>query len=200
MIEQHEPPTFHKRVPLPPRRRMNLVVTSEQLATLLNLPPDVTVAAFTLDNLRDSVIFALAGERFDVIPPGVEARSLVAELEIVSGEDGALTQRVTWEGIEGAEVTTRIGGDTYRSRTATVRARQWLGVEGHIRELCPDFYELEETDRATCDDPDATGHVMTAPNSVWTLVYDGDWIVRRGGGWVRMTDEEFVAEFEPVTA
>lgn len=109
MIDQHEPPTFHKRVPVAPRRRANIVVTSEQLATLLNLPPDVTVAAFTLDFLRDGVVFALAGDRFDEVSPGCEAQTLVADLDVSFGEDGTVTQRVTWEGLEGAAVATRHG-------------------------------------------------------------------------------------------
>lgn len=200
MIEQQDPPNFHRRVPLPPRRRMNLHVGAEQIASLLNLPPDVTVAAFALDPLRDAVTFSLASDRFDIVPEGCEARYLVADLEASVGDDGAVTRRVTWEGLEGAEIVTRHGGDIYRSRQATARARQWLGEnEAEVQALAgPDFFKL---DPPADEDPDATASLITAPHSTWVLMYDGDWVVqRRGGGFTRMTDEEFVAEYEPVTS
>lgn len=200
MIEQHEPPTFHKRAQLPPRRRMNLVVTSEQLAALLNLPPDVTVAAFTLDWLRDSVVFALNSDRFDVVPPHAEAQCLPAAVEVSVDDRGIVTQRVTWEGLEGAGVVARFGGDTYRHRSGTVRARQWLGAnEAEIQELTGGvFYALDDEDRASSDDPEATANLLTAPHSTSALLYDGDWVVQHGDGFTRMTDDEFVAEFGPV--
>jgi hypothetical protein len=199
VIDQQEPPAFHKRVPRPPRRRANIVVGAEQLAALLNLPPDVTVAALALDPLRDAVVFSLAGNRFDEVPAGHDSKRLVAYINTSVSADGTETRRVTWEGLEGAELVTRRGGDTYQFRHATVRARQWLGDnEAEIQELTgSDFFKL---DQPVDDDPDATGSLLAGPHNVWELVLDGDWIVRRGDGWERMTDEEFVAEYEPVTA
>lgn len=199
MIDRHEPPTFHRRAPLPPRRRMNLAVSSEQLAALLNLPPDVTVAAFALDPLRDSVVFSLAGDRFDVVPEAQEARFLAADLDVITDlGDGGFTRRVTWEGLEGAEVATRhappVDPDLYHKRSTTVRARQWTGDEARILSLTPrpDFEKLTEP---VGEDPDATASLLTAPHSEWVLLYDGDWVVSSAAGWVRMTDEEFVADY-----
>ena len=202
MIDQQEPSTLNRRAPLPPRRRMNLAVGAEQLATLLNLPPDVTVAAFALDPLRDAVVFALASDRFDVVPEGCEARFLVANLDVSVGDDGTATRWVTWDGLEGAEIVTRHGGDTYQRRSATVRARQWLGDnEAEIRELASDFAALDDEDRVNSGDPDATAQMLQAPHNHWVLVHDGDWVVsHRDGGFLRMTDEEFVRDYEPVTS
>ncbi len=93
--------------------------------------------------------------------------------------------------------------DTYKLKPAqvrTVRAKQWLGDnESEVRELCPVFERLDGEDRANSDDPEATAQLLAAPHMTWVLVYDGDWIVYRNG-WYRMTDEEFVAEYEPVSA
>lgn len=199
MIGRHESPTFHKRVPLRPRRRANLCVSSEQLATLLNLPPDVTVAAFALDFLRDAVVFSLASDRFDVVPEGCDARELVANLDVSTGDDGTATRRVTWDGLEGAEVVTRHGGDTYRLRTATVRARQWTGDEAFIRELCPAFRAIDEEDRVNSDDPEATAEGPFGPFGNRGLVYTGDWIIQRIDGFACRSDTEFAIEYEPMT-
>ncbi|GAA0720024.1 hypothetical protein Drose_06305 [Dactylosporangium roseum] len=87
--------------------------------------------------------------------------------------------------------------DTYASRHTHVRGRQWLGDnDAHVRELCPDFWRLDEP---SDDDPDATAQLLAAPHSTWVLVRESDWVVTHpGGGYVRMTDEQFVAAYEPV--
>jgi hypothetical protein len=87
---------------------------------------------------------------------------------------------------------------TVRLRQFDTRAVQWLGSnEAEVNELCPDFGALA----GPCsDDPEATAQLLAAPHSTWVLVYDGDWVVAVPGGYVRMTDEEFVAAYEPVTS
>jgi hypothetical protein len=175
-----------------------LHVSAGQLERLLRLPADVTVRGFTLDHLRDAAIFVLESGRFAPVVECAEPPALIGKVESEVTDDGAVTQRVTWEGLEGAEVITRRGGDTYRTRPMRVRARQWLGDNtADILALGATFHEIEESDRALLDDPDATGSLLTSPNSVWAEVRDGDWVVQRGDGFTRMTDEEFVAEYEP---
>ena len=91
-----------------------------------------------------------------------------------------------------------IHGPTYQHRAISVRARRWTGRnEAEVRELTDRF---EALDGPCGDDPEATGQLLASPHSTWVLMYDGDWVVeRRDGGFQRMTDEEFVAEYEPVT-
>lgn len=100
--------TTHRRTPRPPHRRATLNVTTEQLAALLRLPNDVDVVAFMLDPIRDSVVFGLQSDRFDPVPAGAEPPALQAEQAVVVvDDDGAVTLRVAWPGLEGAGVTIR---------------------------------------------------------------------------------------------
>lgn len=181
------------------RRLALLHVSDQQLERLLRLPADVTIRGLTVDHLRSAVTFVVESDRFEPTLEAAEPPALIGNVE--SGVDGAgvVTQRVTWDGLEGAEVLVRSGGDNYRHRDGAVRARQWLGTnEAEIQELTgADFYKV---DPPADEDPDATGCLLTGPHNVWELVLDGDWIVQHGDGWVRMTDEEFVAEYEPVPA
>lgn len=88
---------------------------------------------------------------------------------------------------------------TVRRIPHQVRAVQWLGDVAAVRALTADFTAVDKADRT--DDPDASGELMAAPHWTRTLVYDGDWIVERpGGGFVRVTDEQFVADYEPVAS
>lgn len=201
-----EPPTSYlPRTPRPPRRRAILHVSAEQLAALLRLPDDVTIAGFAVEPIRDSVAFLLDSDRFDPVPECAEPPRLFADIAVEVDDDGAATQRVTWPELEGAGITVQHEApaptDVYRRRGAAVRARQWLGTnEAEIQELAGgDFFALAQPE---AEDPDATASLLTAPHNTWVLVYDGDWIVSfdGGAGWVRMTNEEFVAAYEPVTA
>lgn len=88
--------------------------------------------------------------------------------------------------------------DLYRRRPAEARARRWTGDnEAEVQELCPDFYAIDEEDRASCDDPEATAEAPVELYGNRGLVYTGDWIVKRPDGFATMTDEQFRAEFEP---
>jgi hypothetical protein len=192
--------TYPQRRPRPLRRRAVLRLNVEQIATLLKLPPDVTVGGFALEPITDTVAFGLESERFDPVAEFAEPPRLIAEVTVIDEPDGSRYHRVTWDGLDGAEVVTHHGpADEYQRRGGTVRARQYLGDnEAHIQELAgADFHQVDEEDRD--DDPDATGALLTAPNSTWVPMYDGDWVVQHGDGWKRMTDEEFVADFRPVT-
>ncbi len=85
---------------------------------------------------------------------------------------------------------------TYRHR-ADVRACQWAGGnEAQILSMGADFDVFDEP---SDDDPDATGQLLAGPHNVWTLVYEGDWIVQHPRGWfTRMSRDDFAAEYEPV--
>lgn len=183
------------------RRLALLHVSAEQLERLLRLPDDVTIRGFTLDHVRSAATFVIESDRFEPVAECTEPPSLIGKVETEMGDDRVATQRVTWAGLEGVEVVTRFGSDTYRRRNDPVRARQFLGDnEGEVQALCPEFHALDEQDRENSGDPDATAQMLQAPHSHWVLVHDGDWIVEhRDGGWVRMTDEEFTAEYEPAT-
>jgi len=87
---------------------------------------------------------------------------------------------------------------TVRRRQFDTRAARWTGSnEAEVRKLCPEFHAIDPGDRG--DDPDATGELREAPRWHRVLMYDGDWVVAVPGGGKRYTDEELVAEFEPVT-
>lgn len=89
--------------------------------------------------------------------------------------------------------------ETVRRRQFDTRAVQWLGTnEAEVRELCPDFNAVHPADRG--GDPDGTGEGPFGRFGNRGLIADGDWIVEMPGGFEAMTDEEYVAEFEPVTA
>lgn len=87
-----------------PRRRAVLRVGAEQLAALLNLPADVAIASFELDWMRDSVAFLLEGDRFEPVAECCEPVALVAEMAVDVAEDGTVTRRVTWPGLDGVEI------------------------------------------------------------------------------------------------
>ncbi|MER7280395.1 hypothetical protein ABT369_38760 [Dactylosporangium sp. NPDC000244] len=88
---------------------------------------------------------------------------------------------------------------TVRRRQFDTRAVRWTGSnEAEVRELCPDFHAIDVEDRG--DDPDATGELWDFSHGRRVFMYDGDHIVLVPGGARRYTDDEYVAEFEPVTA
>jgi hypothetical protein len=90
------------RTPRAPRRCAILQVGSEELAALLRLPDDVTIGGFALDPLRDSVSFLLDSERFYPVEPGFEPLRLLADVTVEYGDDGSVTQRVTWSALDHA--------------------------------------------------------------------------------------------------
>lgn len=98
------------RTERPARRRAVLHVGSEQLAMLLNLPDDVTVAGLSVDWVRDSVAFALDSDRFEPVPECAEAPVLIAELAVDVEDDGTVVRRVTWPGMDGAGFSIRTEG------------------------------------------------------------------------------------------
>lgn len=89
--------------------------------------------------------------------------------------------------------------ETVRRRRFDTRAVQWLGDnEAEVRKLCPGFRAIPEEDRG--DDPDGTGEGPFGRFGNRGLIADGDHIVAVPGGFEAMTDEEYVADFEPVAA
>ncbi len=137
----------------PPRRRAVLQVASEQLAALLHLPADVSVAAFQLDHLRDAVALLLESDRFEPVQPGCEPPSLIAEVAVETGDDGAVTTRTLWPGLEGAEVAVRRDARHEPSWAAGVR---WAAEEADAQASGREpVYILDITDhlRACADDP-----------------------------------------------
>lgn len=89
---------------------------------------------------------------------------------------------------------------TYRSRPVMVTAVQWTGDnESALKEFAGwRFDVLDAEDRANCDDPEATAQFHEVTRSTWKLVYVGDWIVRTGAGFVKMTHSAFTAQFDEV--
>lgn len=107
MTEPELATTRQPRSPRPAHRRAILRVTSDQIAGLLRLPDDVTVAAFALDPLRDSIAFALSSERFDPVAPGAEPPALESERAVDMDDDGTVTLRVAWPDLGGAGFSIR---------------------------------------------------------------------------------------------
>lgn len=94
--------SYRSRTPKPPPRRAILHLGSEQLAALLRLPDDVTVTGFTVDPVRDAVSFRLDSDRFAPVAECAEPPGLIAEVRVKVGDDGTVTQYVTWPGMDDA--------------------------------------------------------------------------------------------------
>lgn len=88
---------------------------------------------------------------------------------------------------------------TVRKRPVEVQAMRWTGVNAEAIDAWTDrlFMALDEQDRATCDDPEATAQVYDKLHSTWVLVYTGDWIIRGVEGELYPCRESvFVATYE----
>lgn len=136
-----------------PRRRAVLHVGSEQLAALLHLPTDVTIVGFQLDNLRDAASFLLESDRFEPVQPGCVPPSLMAELSVETGNDGAVTTRTTWPELADAEVAVR---HEPRSESSWAEGVRWAAAEADAQASGREpVYILDITDhlRACADDP-----------------------------------------------
>ncbi|MEV7140732.1 hypothetical protein [Streptomyces tauricus] len=88
----------------------------------------------------------------------------------------------------------------YRRRSEA-EAVQWTGTnESALSVFCSpfDFQTIEPEDRV--EDPDQTAAVRTHPHGGWVGLAPGDWVVREAGRYTRASDEEFRADWEPVSA
>lgn len=92
------------------------------------------------------------------------------------------------------------GPQRFRKSPVEVEAVQWDGT--NYRELfewtdaC--FWETDELDRV--DDPDATGALYVAANSVHVGVVTGEWIIRDKLGFYPCKPDIFDATYEPIGA
>lgn len=111
------------------RRRAILYVGASDLATLLRLPDDVAIAGYAVDPLRDSVAFRLDSDRFEPVGECCEPPAIVAHLAAETGEDGAVTRRVTWDGLDAAGYETRHGPAEPIAEKVT-QLRDWLRMHG----------------------------------------------------------------------
>jgi hypothetical protein len=89
----------------------------------------------------------------------------------------------------------------YRKRPIEVEAVQWTGSNAaqmnHF--AASHFAVLDEPDRATCDDPDATAQVYDALHSTWVPVQTDDWIVQGvHGEFYPCRNDVFEITYEPV--
>lgn len=89
------------------RRRAILHVGASDLATLLRLPEDVKIVGYTVDFVRDSVVFRLESDRFEHVQDCAEPPALIASVHVEETADGTFTRRVTWDGLDGAGYETR---------------------------------------------------------------------------------------------
>jgi hypothetical protein len=87
--------------------------------------------------------------------------------------------------------------DRYRRRSEA-EAVQWTGTnESALSFFCSpfDFQTIDPEDRV--EDPDQTAAVRTHPHGGWVGLAPGDWVVREAGRYMRASDEEFRADWEP---
>ncbi len=88
----------------------------------------------------------------------------------------------------------------YRRKPQTIDAIQWTGDNEAELDVFTngDFQPLDATDRANCDDPEATGEILDRLHSTWVLVQTGDWIIRGiKGEFYPCRDEVFRDTYEP---
>lgn len=89
-----------------------------------------------------------------------------------------------------------------RKKAVEVEAVQWTGANLADVVLFADayFFALDEADRATCDDPEATAQVYDKLHSTWVLVQAGDWIIRGiQGEFYPCRADVFEATYEAAT-
>lgn len=65
--------------------------------------------------------------------------------------------------------------------------QEWIGSTG-------DFYEADEEDRS--DDPEATGVLYVAANSVWVGIVPGEWIIKDTEGYYPCKADVFAKTYE----
>lgn len=72
----------------------------------------------------------------------------------------------------------------YRKKPIVIQAIQWTGTNAADLDTFTNghFNVFTETDRANCDDPDATAEIFDTLHSTWVLTQTGDWIIRGVSG------------------
>jgi hypothetical protein len=87
----------------------------------------------------------------------------------------------------------------FRKKPIEVEAVRWTGSNAEeVRALAGTLFDvLDEQDRASSDDPEATAQIYDALHSTWVLVQTGDWIIKGvQGEFYPCRTEVFEATYE----